>query len=430
MTSQHRIVFADARQMSEVADRSVQLVVTSPPYWQLKDYGETSQIGFHDSYEEYVNNLNMVWQECARVLQPGCRLVVNIGDQFARSVYYGRYKVIPIRTEVIRFCETLGLDYMGAVIWQKVTTCNTTGGGSVMGSFPFPRNGVLKLDYEFILIFKKPGKAPPPSAEAKEQARLTTEEWNEYFAGHWQFPGVRQGQHLAAFPEELPRRLIRMFTFPGELVLDPFAGSCTTSLAARNLGRNSVAYEIGEGMLPLIKDKLQCREGDLFNEAQYEFIRRPGEPSDLEAARARLPYVFHDPVAVARQVDPRGQTYGSRIDDSKPAPAATVKAREVLGPNRLRLDDGRVVQLLGLRPARGKEVEAEAYLQDKVLGQRLTLKADERHPLASGLCYVYLANRTFVNAQLVKRGLAAVDRRRSYRHKERLLKYAAAASPE
>ncbi len=103
---------------------------------QLKDYGNGTQIGFNDTYEDYVNNLNMVWKECHRVLHSGCRLCINVGDQFARSVYYGRYKVIPIRTEIIKFCESVGFDYMGAIIWQKVTTCNTTGGATVMGSFP------------------------------------------------------------------------------------------------------------------------------------------------------------------------------------------------------------------------------------------------------------------------------------------------------
>jgi DNA modification methylase len=143
MKTIHRIINGDSRQMNLLEDQSVQLIVTSPPYWQLKDYGADEQIGFNDSYESYINNLNLVWAECYRVLHDGCRLCINIGDQFARSVYYGRYKVIPIRTEIIKFCETLGMDYMGAVIWQKQTTMNTTGGGAVMNSVPYPHNELI-----------------------------------------------------------------------------------------------------------------------------------------------------------------------------------------------------------------------------------------------------------------------------------------------
>lgn len=150
----HKIINGDSRDMGDLKDTSMHLVITSPPYWQLKDYGTEDQIGFHESYESYINNLNLVWQECYRVLHNGCRLCVNIGDQFARSVYYGRYKVIPIREEIIKFCENVGFDYMGAIIWQKKTTTNTTGGGVQMGSYPYPRNGILKIDYEFILVSK------------------------------------------------------------------------------------------------------------------------------------------------------------------------------------------------------------------------------------------------------------------------------------
>ena len=181
MGTRHTIVFGDAREMIRIPDDSIHLAITSPPYWQIKDYGTNAQIGYHDSYESYINNLNLVWAECYRVTYPGCRLCINIGDQFARAVMYGRYKVIPIRTEIIRFCETLGFDYMGAVIWQKVTTMNTSGGATIMGSFPYPRNGILKLDYEFILIFKKQGKPPRPNKNRREASKLTIDEWNTFF---------------------------------------------------------------------------------------------------------------------------------------------------------------------------------------------------------------------------------------------------------
>src|SRR3989344_3037165 len=214
MATNHKIIIGDSRNMAEIQDESVQLIVTSPPYWPIKDYGNKNQIGFNDTYEEYINNLNQVWFECYRVLDPGCRLSINIGDQFARAVTYGRYKIIPIRTEIIKFCESIGFDYMGAVIWQKMTNMKTSGGASVMGSYPYPRNGHLAIDYEFILLFKKLGKEKNNVSKAiKEKSKLTNDEWRQYFKGHWNFSGDRQDKHLAVFPDELPRRLIKMYSF-------------------------------------------------------------------------------------------------------------------------------------------------------------------------------------------------------------------------
>ena len=271
MKTSHTIIIGDARNMAEVPDTSVHLVVTSPPYWQIKNYGGKQQIGFYDTYEQYIGNLNKVWTECYRALLPGCRLCVNIGDQFARAATYGRYKVIPIREEIIRFCEAIGFDYMGAIIWQKKTTMRTTGGASVMGSFPYPRNGLIEIDYEFILLFKKLGKAPiAVSQGAKEASALSTEDWRTYFTGHWNFAGVRQNNgHEAVFPDELPRRLIKMFSFAGETVLDPFLGSGTTTKVAKELQRNSIGYEINKMYLPVIKEKIGIavsspRDGSAF----------------------------------------------------------------------------------------------------------------------------------------------------------------------
>jgi len=312
----HTIVFGDAQNMSLVDDKSVHLIVTSPPYWQLKDYGAEQQIGFDDSYEDYINNLNLVWQECHRVLHDGCRLCVNIGDQFARSVYYGRYKVIPIRTEIIRFCETIGFDFMGSIIWQKVTTCNTTGGATIMGSFPYPRNGIVKIDYEFILLFKKHGKPPRVDVKTKRKSELSKDEWNLYFNGHWNFSGEKQSGHLAMFPGELPKRLIKMFSFVGETVLDPFLGSGTTTLAAMNLERNSVGYEINRDYREMILSKLQVQD-TLFNKVQLNVCedRRKIPPTAYD----KLPYIFKDPLKLDKKIDPRKLTFGSRINnDEKP----------------------------------------------------------------------------------------------------------------
>ncbi len=302
MITHHKVITGDSRRMNLMADESVHLVITSPPYWQLKDYGNRRQIGFHDSYENYINNLNLVWQECFRVLHKGCRMCINIGDQFARSVYYGRYKVIPIRTEIIKFCETIGMDYMGAIIWQKITTTNTSGGATVMGSFPYPRNGILKIDYEFILIFKKPGQPPKVSKDIKEKSKLSTVDWNTYFAGHWKFAGEKQDIHLAMFPLELPHRLIRMFSFSGDTVLDPFLGSGTTTLAARNLERNSIGYEVNSDFIPVIKNKLNITNKNTSAQASYEFLTASQKKVNFAASLAALPYRFIDPTNLTKRI--------------------------------------------------------------------------------------------------------------------------------
>ncbi|MEM3042824.1 MAG: DNA methyltransferase [Thermoplasmata archaeon] len=417
----HRIILGDARRMAEVEDSSVHLVVTSPPYWQLKDYGISGQIGFNDSYEDYINHLGLVWNECLRVLHPGCRVCINIGDQFARAAHYGGYRVVPIRTEIIKFFESAGADYMGAVIWRKVTTCNTSGGGTVMGSYPYPRNGILKLDYEFILIFRKPGRAPVPPPDVKRRSALTAAEWNEYFSGHWSFPGERQREHIAPFPEELPRRLIRMFTFEGETVLDPFLGSGTTSLAALNLGRSSIGYEINDACLPIIRRRLMERLESF--DAEIEFIRQKPLESDPRAEISRLPYVFHDARGFRRIVDPRVRDFGSRVSWERPAGRELHSVREVLSPTTLLLEDGRVVGLLGVVEREGARDRAVEFLKSVLRGRKVFLKDDGavRDSEGKPLYYVFLKNRTFVNAQMIKKGLAEPDGSLEHKHLKRFL---------
>jgi site-specific DNA-methyltransferase (adenine-specific) len=404
--------------MKEVPDETVHLVITSPPYWQLKDYGNGMQIGFNDTYEEYINNLNLVWNECHRVLHKGCRLCINIGDQFARSVYYGRYKIIPIRTEIIKFCESAGFDYMGAIIWQKVTTCHTTGGATVMGSFPYPRSGILKLDYEFILIFKKYGESPKVSKEVKEKSRLTQEEWGQYFTGHWNFPGEKQDKHLAMFPEELPMRLTKMFSFVGDTVLDPFLGSGTTSLAAKNLNRNSIGYEINEDFLPIIKEKLGLRQRTIFQDATFEIIRQ-GEPKiDFNEEIKELPYIFKDPIKFDKKVDPKKLRFGSKIDNSHSERETYYTVKEIISPEELILNNGLKIKLLGVKKKAEKNGEAVQFLREKTRGQKVFLrfdntKYDEKNNL---LCYLYLWNKTFINAHLIKYGFGEADPRANYKY--------------
>lgn len=424
MKTHHKLINGDSRQMTEVPDNSVHLVITSPPYWQLKDYGIKNQIGFYDSYESYINNLNLVWKECYRTLHEGCRLCVNIGDQFARSVYYGRYKVIPIRTEIIKFCENIGFDYMGAIIWQKVTTSNTTGGGVQMGSYPYPRNGILKLDYEFILIFKKLGTGPKPTKEQKELSVMTAEEWNTFFSGHWNFAGVKQDHHMAMFPKELPRRLIKMFSFVGETVLDPFTGSGTTSLAAKNLDRNSIGYEINPEFFPIIRKKLNVSQKDLDG-TTYELLKQKEVTTDFDIEIGKLPYIFKDPHTLDKKIDVKKLQFGSRIDknsSTKRENFYTVK--EIISPEKIRLNTGLVIKLIGVKENPLLRDKAVSFIMDKTKGKRVFLKYDnikydDKNDL---LCYLYLENKTFINAHLIKSGFVEVDHSSDQEKKSQLRK--------
>lgn len=406
--TEHKIIFGDSRSLNQIKDKSVQLIITSPPYWQLKDYGTEDQIGFNDSYEEYINNLNLVWKECNRVLADGCRLCINIGDQFARSVYYGRYKVIPIRTEIIRFCESLGMDYMGAIIWQKTTTMNTSGGGAIMGSFPYPRNGILKMDYEFILLFKKLGNAPKPTPQQKAASEMTKEEWSQYFSSHWNFNGVKQMGHIAMFPEELPKRLIKMFSFAGETVFDPFAGSGTTSLAAKHLGRNSIGYEINKEFAPIIKDKLCSEQISLCDDSQVIFIE---DEDDVKHTFEDLPYVFRDPHKMDKKIDVKKLQFGSKIDDKEQKREDLFSVKNVLSANTIELNNGLVVKLLGIKTIPQFEGQAIDFLQEKFKKRKVFLKYDSVKYDSDNklLCYVYLDNKTFINNHLIRTGYVDVD---------------------
>jgi DNA modification methylase len=404
----HKVVLGDARCMSLVDDKSIHLIITSPPYWQLKDYGTEGQIGFDDSYESYINNLNLVWQECHRVLHDGCRLCINIGDQFARSVYYGRYKVIPIRTEIIRYCETIGFDFMGSIIWQKVTTCNTTGGATIMGSFPYPRNGIVKIDYEFILLFKKHGKPPMVDAKTKRKSELSKDEWNLYFNGHWNFPGEKQAGHLAMFPVELPKRLIKMFSFVGETVLDPFLGSGTTTLTAMNLERNSVGYEVNRDYREMILSKVQ-KQGSLFNKIELNVCEDRKKISRV--VYDKLPYTFKDPLKLDKKIDPRKLKFGSRVNQDDDARNDYYQVKEVVSTNEFRLNNDITIKLLGVSPIEEREKEAYEFLQKKVKGKQVFLKYDicKHDDNNNLLVYLYLKNKTFINAHLIKYGFAQLD---------------------
>ena len=391
-----KIIIGDSRAMIEVADGSIDLVVTSPPYWHIKDYGAPGQIGYGQSLHQYLKDLYYVWSECFRILRPGSRLCLNIGDQFARAAVYGRYKVIPLHAEFIAQCEKIGFDFMGSIIWQKKTTMNTTGGAVVMGSYPYPPNGLIEIDYEFILIFKKPGESRKVLKEIKEPSKLTKEEWKEYFYGHWHFGGAKQLGHEAMFPEELPRRLIRMFTFQGDTVLDPFLGSGTTVKVALELGRNAIGYEINERFLNLIEEKLGIKN--------------------------KLP-IFLDNIIINKKettiIDLPIIDYTPTIQDANPLISYSEKdfksedlnkVIEIVKEDIIRIDNGNLIKFLGIKIE--KKDETVDYLNKHLIGKKILIKNRINHHRNDNniiLAYIYLKNRIFINAYLIKSGLASPD---------------------
>jgi len=395
MTVSATIYNADCRVMPELADDSIDLVVTSPPYWHIKDYEDQAQIGYNQSLHEYLRDLYRTWSECHRVLKPGTRLCINIGDQFARSVIYGRYKIIPLHSEMITQAERIGFDYMGSIIWQKKTTMNTTGGAVIMGSFPHPPNGIIEIDYEYILIFKKPGKPRQVEKEIKEASRLSKEDWKKYFIGHWAFGGAQQVEHEATFPEELPKRLIRMFAFAGDTVLDPFMGSGTTARVASALGRNSIGYEINESFIDLIRSKIghDPHAPKLFNDST-QFIK--------PERHLQFPEIEYTP----------------GIQDAKPTTdpkkvklksGQTHKVVSITTDHELILDTDQRVRFLGIQVKHPQR--AQEYLRQYILGKRVSLEYDNGSeiPDEEVSAYVYLKNRIFINGYMIKSGLASAD---------------------
>jgi len=374
------IYHGDSRSMTDLESNSVELIVTSPPYWQIKDYGVPEQIGHGQGLHAYLSDLSLVWGECHRVTREGGRMCVNIGDQFARASLYGRYRIIPLHAEVICQCAAHGFDYMGSIIWRKRTTMNTSGGATVMGSYPHPPNGIVEIDFEYILLFKKPGALKKKEAELKKSAAMSRDEWKTWFSGHWELGGARRKSHEAPFPEEIPRRLIRMFSFPGDTVLDPFLGTGTTAAVARSLGRNAIGYEISEEYAGLAMQRLGP-------DAVRREARRGGPPHARGAWTPRLPDL----------VPAEG--------GSAPAPVPTLHTVvSVARDCSLMLDSGLRVVLRDLHVS--DTAAAISYLNQRVLKKKVFLKDAQSAGDSKVRARVLLKNRISIGAQLVKCGAA------------------------
>ncbi len=259
--------------MTAVADESVHLVITSPPYWKLKDYGNKVEIGQGSSnYEEYLEQICIVFQECVRVLVPDGKLCINMIPIFltGKNTKFGRRVTRTMITELETFMNSLGNMYFHSLyIWDKRKAVRF----SSWGSYPYPPNLLSSFQYEWIIVFSKSGKRSRVSKKIKEASKITHEEFTDWVQNSiWDFQpaSAKKEGHPAPFPEELPRRCIRLYSFVGDTVLDPFAGSGTTLKVARELGRNSIGYELNPEYDSIIHAKIGA--DDKKSDDTFEFL--------------------------------------------------------------------------------------------------------------------------------------------------------------
>lgn len=263
MHTHHRIVHGDARDLSFIESESVHLIVTSPPYWDLKVYPESAgQLGNFDDYDQFMSDLGQVWSECYRVLVKGGRLVIVVGDVCRSRRSYGRHYVVPLHASIQTQCMDIGFDNLAPVFWYKIANANyeVENGSSFLGK-PYEPNAVIKNDVEYILMQRKPGAYRTPDPKSRVLSVIGEQEYQAWFRQIWaDLPGASTRDHPAPYPEELAYRLIRMFSFVGDTVLDPFLGTGTTSVAASKAGRHSIGVELERRFVELAVKRC-IREG-------------------------------------------------------------------------------------------------------------------------------------------------------------------------
>ncbi len=267
----HSLYRGDAREMSGLDPQSVHLVLTSPPYWTLKEYRDSDgQLGHIEDYDQFLQELDKVWKQCFHALVPGGRLICVVGDVcLSRRENGGRHTVVPLHSSIQEHCRILGFDNLAPIIWHKISNAayEVEGGSSFLGK-PYEPNSVIKNDIEFILMERKPGGYRAPDISTKVLSVISGENHKKWFQQIWSgVTGASTKQHPAPYPIELAERLVRMFSFVGDTVLDPFMGTGTTTVAAAKWGRNSIGFEIDPHYYKLAQKRISEDTSSLFSKA-------------------------------------------------------------------------------------------------------------------------------------------------------------------
>ena len=273
--TRHRLWRADSRNMPEIPPESVHLVVTSPPYWTLKEYRDSEgQLGHIDDYEHFLDELDRIWRHCYRALVPGGRLICVVGDVcLSRRQNNGRHTVVPLHASIQERCRKIGYDNLAPIIWHKIANAAfevENGGGGFLGK-PYEPNAVIKNDIEFILMERKPGGYRAPGAATRVLSVISSEDHKKWFQQIWSgLTGASTKHHPAPYPVDLAERLIRMFSFVGDTVLDPFLGTGTTSVAAAKTGRNSIGLEVDPHYFRMARNRIVNETANLFSQTSIE----------------------------------------------------------------------------------------------------------------------------------------------------------------
>ncbi len=275
VTTKHKLINGDARYLSFIKDESVHLVLTSPPYWNLKKYRDNpDQLGHIDQYETFLLELEKVWREVYRVLVPGGRLVCVVGDVCVSRRAFGRHLVFPLHADICVMCRKIGFDNLNPIIWHKIANANyeVANGSRFLGK-PYEPNAIIKNDIEFILMQRKPGGYRKPTDRQRELSKINKKDFDDWFRQIWNIPGASTRNHPAPFPFELASRIVKMFSFVEDTVLDPFCGTGTTMIAALRSGRNSIGVEIEPEYCKITARQLKAESNNFFNKVELIFER-------------------------------------------------------------------------------------------------------------------------------------------------------------